>query len=415
VRIYAVEQGMARELLYSPDYFDMPADSIARQLPPNAGFAGFRFRGSRHRADWQTKDWVAFAGASYFRAIGALDQYGLSARGVCVNTVLPTGEEFPDFVAFYLESAPDEDQPAMVHALLDGPSLSGAYRFALRRTTGVIMDVEAALFIRRDIQKLGIAPLTSMFWYAEYDRGLMVDWRPEVHDSDGLALWTGRGERIWRPLNNPPHIVTSSFLDESPRGFGLLQRDRDFDHYLDGVNYDLRPSLWVEPLEGWDAGAVELAEIPTDDEINDNIVAFWVPKQEAKTGTAYRFRYRLHWLADEPYRATEIARTFATRVGRGGEPGQTHPKGTYKFVIEFVGAPLSQLTPGDVPVPVVNASRGDIANARAESIPNTQRWRAVFDLAAGGSEPIELRLYLRLGNRPLTETWLYQYLPPPEA
>jgi periplasmic glucans biosynthesis protein len=415
VRIYAVEQGMAREVLYSPDYFDMPADSIARRLPPNSGFAGFRFQESRHRADWKTQDWVAFAGASYFRAIGALGQYGLSARGVCVDTVLPTGEEFPDFVAFYLESAPDEDQPSMVHALLDGPSLSGAYRFALRRTTGVIMDVEAALFIRRDIQKLGIAPLTSMFWYAEYDRGPMVDWRPEVHDSDGLALWTGRGERIWRPLNNPIHVVTSSFLDENPRGFGLLQRDRDFDHYLDGVNYDLRPSLWVEPLDGWGAGAVELVEIPTDDEINDNIVAFWVPKQAAKTGAAYRFRYRLHWLADEPYPANEIARTFATRIGRGGEPGQAHPKGTYKFVIEFFGAPLEQLAPGDLPTPVVSASRGEIAHAFAEPIPNTKRWRAVFDLAAAGSEPVELRLYLRLGDRPLTETWLYQYLPPPEA
>jgi glucans biosynthesis protein len=415
VRMHLVEQGTAREILYEPDYFDMPPDSIAHQLPAGSGFAGFRFQESRHRADWRTQDWVAFLGASYFRAIGALGQYGMSARGVAINTAVPVPEEFPDFVAFYIEGAPSEDAPSLVHALLDGPSIAGAYRFAMRRTDGVVMDIDAALFVRSDIQQLGMAPLTSMFWYGEYNRPLMMDWRPEVHDSDGLALWTGSGERIWRPLNNPARVVTSSFFDTGPRGFGLLQRDRNFDHYLDGVNYDRRPSLWVEPLEGWKAGAVQLIEIPTDDEIHDNIVAFWVPQEPARAGAAFDLRYRLHWLADEPYPADGIARTVATRIGRGGQPGKPRPKGVDKFVVEFAGGPLAALASGEQPEAVVSASRGELTRVFTEPVPGTPRWRAVFDLAPGGLDPVELRLFLRLADTPLSETWLYQFTPQPVA
>ncbi|MBX6322901.1 MAG: glucan biosynthesis protein D [Rhodospirillaceae bacterium] len=415
VRMHVVENGTARAILYEPDYFDMPADSIARKLPPGSGFAGFRLQESRRRKDWRTQDWVAFLGASYFRAFGALGQYGMSARGIAVDTTASVPEEFPDFVAFYIEGAPDEDQPTMVHALLDGPSLSGAYRFALRRTDGVVIDVEAALFLRADIEQLGFAPLTSMFWYGEYDRPRMMDWRPEVHDSDGLAMWTGAGERIWRPLNNPARVVTSSFLDSNPRGFGLLQRDRNFDHYLDGVYYDRRPSVWVEPLGGWKDGAVQLVEIPTDDEIHDNIVAFWVAREPARAGTARRLRYRLHWLADEPYPASNVARTVATRIGRGGQPGRPRPKGVEKFCVEFAGGPLDLLRDGEQPLAVVTASRGEISRVFTEPVPNTARWRAFFDLAAPGVDPVELRLFLRLGDRPLSETWLYQFTPPAVA
>ena len=170
----------------------------------------------------------------------------------------------------------------MVHSLLDGPSLAGAFRFAIRRTAGTVMEVENRLFVRRDVERLGIAPLTSMFWFAEYGRERQADWRPEVHDADGLAIWTGAGERIWRPLNNPTRIVVTSYLDDNPRGFGLGQRDRDFDHYLDGVGYEKRPTAWVEPLGGWGKGMVQLVEIPTDDEINDNICAFWLPEKPAQ-------------------------------------------------------------------------------------------------------------------------------------
>jgi len=415
VRMHVVEEDEAREILYSPDYFDMPADSIARGLPPDSGFAGFRLQESRARDDWKTQDWVAFLGASYFRAIGELGQYGLSARGIAVDVAAPGPEEFPDFVSFYIAPAASETEPALVYALLDGPSITGAYRFAITRGEGVVMDVENALFLREDIFRLGVAPLTSMFWYAEYNRGRMVDWRPEVHDSDGLALWTGAGERIWRPLNNPGRVVTSSFMDENPRGFGLLQRDRSLENYLDGVNYDLRPSVWVEPLGDWGRGSVQLVEIPTDDEIHDNIVAFWVPEEPATAGSALAFSYRLHWLADEPYPAAGTARTVATRIGRGGEPGKPRPQGVHKFVVEFDGPALKAIGKGDEPAPVIDASRGSISYVFAEPVPRTDRWRVQFDLTVEGGDPVELRMYLALDGRPLSETWLYQYEPPAAA
>lgn len=411
VKMHLLKGDQAREILYSPDYFDMPKDSIAHKMPGDSGFAGFRLQESRLRKDWTNHDWVAFLGASYFRAIGQLEQFGLSARGLAVDVAAPAPEEFPDFVEFYIGEGDKPEDPVMIYALLDGPSVSGAYRFAIRRTEGVLMEIDSAVFMRKAVHRLGISPLTSMFWTSEYTRSQGIDWRPEVHDSDGLAMWTGTGERIWRPLNNPGRVITSSFVDDNPRGFGLLQRDRNFEHFLDGVNYDRRPSLWVEPLGQWGAGAVQLVEIPTDDEIHDNIVAFWVPKEPASAGTAYRFKYRLYWLADEPFPADKLARIVATRSGRGGEPGKPRPPGVRKFVVEFAGPAVADLEKDDKPKAIVTASRGEITYNFTERIPNTDRWRAQFDLTAEGNDPVEMRCFLRLGDKPLSETWLYQYLP----
>ncbi|MEO3430385.1 glucan biosynthesis protein D [Pelagibius sp. CAU 1746] len=406
----------AREILYAPDYFEMPPDSVARELPEDSGFAGFRLQESTGRDDWRTHDWIAFLGASYFRAIGELEQYGLSARGVVVNPTLSGPEEFPDFTEFYIAPAARPGDAVAVYALLDGPSLTGAFRFSLTRNAGVTMDVEKHLFLRRDVARLGLAPLTSMYWYAEGDRPARVDWRPEIHDSDGLALWTGKGERLWRPLNNPQRVTLSSFFDDDPRGFGLLQRDRDFDHYLDGVRYERRPSLWVEPLGDWGPGSVQLLEIPTDDEIHDNIVACWVPQAAARAGDSRHLTYRLHWLAEEPYPARDFARVTASRLGRGGQPGKPRPPGLTKFVVDFDGGRLPGLSAGSEPEPVVTASRGNVSRSFAEPVPGSDTWRAVFDLeldygGIGSEEPVELRMYLALGDQPLSETWLYQYRP----
>ncbi len=243
-----VDAGSAREIIYDQSYFEMPPDSIAKSLPQGAGFAGLRVQESRDGVlDWRKNDWVAFLGAAYFRAIGELRQYGLSARAVAIDVaVAGKPEEFPDFTKFYIDRAATGDS-LTIYALLEGPSIVGAYRFVMTRSKGVIMDIDQTLFLRADIARFGLAPLTTMYWFSETKKETGIDWRPEVHDSDGLAMWTGTGEQVWRPLNNPPRIITSSFVDENPRGFGLLQRDRNFDHYLDGVYYDRRPSLWVEP------------------------------------------------------------------------------------------------------------------------------------------------------------------------
>jgi glucans biosynthesis protein len=234
-----------------------------------------------------------------------------------------------------------------------------------------------------------------------------------VHDSDGLAIWTGSGEHIWRPLNNPEHTAASAFADRAPRGFGLLQRDHDFDHYLDGVRYDRRPSLWVEPLDEWGEGAVQLIEFPTDDETQDNIVAMWVPKEEARAGSKFHLRYRLYWSADEPH-PTALARCVATRLGRGGQPGHPRPKGVHKFMVEFLGGPLTTLPFGVKPQPVLAASSGTFSYVFSEPVPDgvAGHWRAQFDFTPSGTDTVDLRLFLKLGERALSETWLYQLRSP---
>ncbi len=414
VRMHVVEGGQAREIVYDSDYFDMPADSPARKLPDNSGFAGFRFQEARNgKLDWRKNDWVAFLGASYFRAIGELFQYGLSARGLAVDVaVFGKNEEFPDFTHVYFETPQPGSNTVTVYALLDGPSVAGAYRFVMQRAAAVIMDIDAAVYMRQDVSRLGLAPLTSMYWYSEKAKTTAIDWRPEIHDSDGLAMWTGAGERIWRPLNNPPRIITSAFTDENPKGFGLLQRDRNFDHYLDGVYYDRRPSLWIEPQGIWGRGFIQLVEIPTDDEIHDNVVAMWVPADPVRAGQAIELRYRMHWSAEEPY-PTPLARVVATRLGNGGQAGTARPKGVRKFMVEFIGQPLTRLPSGVIPKPVLTASRGEFSNILTEAVPNNVpgHWRTQFDLTVTGTEPVEMRCYLRNGNEVLSETWLYQYHP----
>lgn len=414
VEMNVVEGETAREIIYDQSYFDMPADSIARSLPQGVGFAGLRIQEPKGGAlDWRKNDWVAFLGAAYFRAIGELRQYGLSARAVAIDVaVAGRPEEFPDFTKFYIDCSQCETGPT-VYALVDGPSLVGACRFRLSRGAGVTMDIEQTFFLRADIARFGLAPMSSMYWFSETKKDTGIDWRPEVHDSDGLAIWMGSGERLWRPLNNAPRILTSSFLDENPRGFGLLQRDRCFDHYQDGVFYDKRPSLWVEPSGSWGKGAIQLVEIPTDDEIHDNIVAMWVPEAPATAGSKVHLAYRLHWKADEPY-PTELGRCVATRLGNGGQPGQPRPKGVRKFMVEFMGAPLEKLPFGEKPGPVLWASRGTFSYVFTEAVPDDVpgHWRAQFDFTVGGgTDPVEMRLFLRAGEKILTETWLYQYHP----
>jgi len=421
VRMYrlegSAEHAMAREVAFDKRLFDIPADNPAQRLGPQAGFAGFRVQESRlgdqQRLNWRNNDWAAFLGASYFRAIGDQFQYGLSARGIAVNVkVQGKSEEFPNFTRFYFAPPEAGSSTVTVYALLDGPSLTGAYRFDMTRGSGVVMDVSATLFLRQDVAQLGIAPMTSMYWFSKISKDREVDWRPEVHDSDGLALWMGSGEHVWRPLNDPSGISFSAFADSNPRGFGLLQRERRFDEYLDGVHYERRPSLWVEPLSGWGSGSVQLVELHTTEELYDNIVAMWVPQAPARAGARYDLRYRLHWFADEPF-PSPLARCVATRLGRGGEPGPPRPAGVKKFVVEFRGGPLEKLPQGTAPEAVVNASRGQVQSVFTEVVPNgvTGDWRVQFDLAATGSDPVELHLYLRRGSETLSETWLYQYIP----
>ena len=417
-RMFAVEtdRPIAREVLYDREYFNMPSDSPAQQLQAGQGFAGFRFQesrlGDKHDPDWRTNHWATFAGTSLFKAVGELHHYGLSARSIAIDAALPgKQEEFPSFTRFYFVTPAPGSTTVTVYALLDSASLCGACRFTLERGAGVVMDVETHLFMRRDIERLGFAPLASMYWFSEKDKPADIDWRPEVHDSDGLAMWNQAGERIWRPLNNPPRPVVSTFLDESPRGFGLAQRDRNFDHYLDDAHYERRPTAWVEPVGDWGKGAVQLVETPAQDGTRHNILAMWVPEAAATQGAEQVVRYRLHWQSSEP-ESGELARCVATRKGPGGTPGQP-TAGVRRFIVEFTGKSLASLPYGVRPEPMLWASRGSFSNVSVQAVPDDVpgHWRAMFDLSVEGSEPVEMRLLLQDKGKPLTETWLYQHHP----
>lgn len=401
VGIYVVAGGQARPVIHAASLFDMPADSPVRRLGDAAGFGGFRLM----NADDAT-DWVAYLGASYFRSADPFNQYGLSARGLAIDTAAPTLEEFPVFTSFWIEHPPGAGP--IVYALLEGPSVAGAYRITHDRGPGGLKQrVTAQLNFRKPVTRLGIAPLTSMYWYGQSERTPADDWRPQIHDSDGLSIWTGAGERIWRPLHNPPRVSTSVFLDRRPRGYGLMQRDRNFaDYQDDGVFYEKRPSVWVEPLGDWGQGSVQLVEIPTTRETDDNIVAFWTPARAVARGLSLDVDYRLHWVAAEPM-PVGVAKVTATRFGQGGRPGQPVPAGRRKFVIDFAGGPLSGLSRrGDVE-PVVSSSRGNPLGAVAYPVVGQGVWRLMFDIdiAPGVTD---LRAYLRKGPDALTETWIYQ-------
>ncbi|HWY60473.1 MAG TPA: glucan biosynthesis protein [Rhizomicrobium sp.] len=404
VRIFALEATKARELLYSSAYFDYGESGIDPAALGTLGFSGFRANDSQDNQS----DWLAFQGASYFRSVGQDDQYGASARGIAINTGLSIPEEFPRFSQFWLTEA---GETLTIYALLEGPSVSGAYRFDCMRHGVVVMDVYCELFFRGPVGGLGIAPLTSMYWYGENQRDHAPDWRPEIHDNDGLAIWTGKGERIWRPLINPPALQTNSFIDSAPKGFGLMQRDRDFaDYQDDSAFYNKRPGIWVEPKSDWGAGSVQLVEIPTNDEVHDNIVAFWQPEKPVKSGDMLSFDYRLYWQDAEPGYPGDLARVVSTRIGRAGIPGaETWPADSRKFALDFEGGALAGMGVRFDIMPVVTTSGGAVTGAYATKLVGTNRWRALFDVPVSGKQPIDLRCYLRLGDKTLSETWIYQY------
>lgn len=415
VRIHLVEEDRVTPVRFDRDRFRYGerVRSARDAARPGIGHAGFRVHYPLNGPD--SKDEVAvFLGASYFRLLGAGHVHGLSSRGLAVNTAEPGGEEFPDFREFWLVRPGPRDTTLTFFSLLDGPSVTGAYRFELDPGDPTTMDVEARLFARRDVAKLGVAPLTSMFLHGESRARDVDDFRPRVHDSEGLLMHTSAGEWIWRPLSNGPGLSVTQLRDRTPRGFGLVQRHRDFEDYLDlEARYDRRPSEWVSVGEGdWGSGGVELVEIPTDSEFNDNIVAYWARDEPFRAGDERRYRYRLRTF-DARLEAEALGRVERTRSGRDGLPGQadSSPRGPRRFVVDFVGGELPSLDPRDPVEAVVSTSAGRTADVRARPLPDDEGWRATFRLVPGDERPADLRLYLELRGRRLTETWSYVWYP----
>lgn len=407
VDLHRVHDGVATPIAYSPDLFAFPP-GVDPGMRDDIGFAGFRVHTPLNKPGVYD-ELIAFLGASYFRALGKGHAYGLSARGLALGSGDAGEEEFPLFRAFWIEQPAPGARLLVVHALLDSPSIAGAFRFEILPGDETVIDVQSRLFPRVDLPRAGIAPLTSMFEFDAGDRVGTDDYRPAVHDSDGLAILNGRGDQIWRPLSNPRRVQISAFADAGPRGFGLMQRKRGFADYADiEARYHQRPSLWIEPRGDWGKGAVTLVEIPTGDEYHDNIVAFWRPEQPLRAGREHRFDYRMHWCDAHRWKA-DLAIVADTRIGAAPDPARR------LVVLDLEGGRLASL-PRDVRLtPDVWSARGEVVGAVVYPNPETQGWRLSFEFRPqtqrGDDRDVELHARVLEGHAPLSETWLYRWSP----
>jgi glucans biosynthesis protein len=411
VVVNVLRDGIPAPIPYATNLFDYGRTKVDGALPINIGFAGFRLRfpiNAPHVWD----EVIAFLGASYFRFLGRGQRYGLSARGLAIGAGPGLNEEFPFFREFWIETPDATAEHIVIYALLDGESATGAYRFDLAPGQETFIDANVSLFARKAVPAVGLAPLSSMYFVGKVDRRYSDDFRGELHDSDGLLMHTGAGEWIWRPLSNPVAPIVSAFLDTNPRGFGLLQRDRNFSDYQDlELAYELRPGYWIEPHEGWGEGKVELLELPTADETNDNIVAAWAPNGGLDPGKPLVYGYRITSL-EMDQSLTPGGRTVGTfRVApRALGAPESPPPGATRFLIDFSGGDLSYyMSDPSLVQTIATASAGRVL--RTFLTPNThiRGFRAGVDIAVDPGQSADLRVFLRAGAEALTETWTFPW------
>ncbi|GAB3485196.1 glucan biosynthesis protein G [Marinomonas epiphytica] len=401
VSINVVENGQAFPLTMSADSFSTPDESIAQLISKVGKYAGLRLHYPINREDYND-EFIVFQGASYFRAVSKGQNYGLSARGLAVNVAQPKGEEFPMFKQFWIERPSSSQEAIVVHALLDSNSVTGAYRFGIYPGKPTRVEVKSTLFPRVDLDHVGVAPLTSMFMHNNaLDLSDIPDYRPAVHDSEGLQILTGQGEMLWRPLNNPQNLQVSAFSDQSPKGFGLIQRQRSFYDYQDlEARYESRPSAWIKPLNDWGNGHVELVEIPSDAESNDNIVAFWQPKDGFKQGQSYHYDYLMTWSNDTP---VELNKPKIVRSAKGTKLFGQHPE----VVIDI--NKLANINPQEVAVEA-NINQGKILETLVVKHPFNQGLRVYLTFDPEGADVSELRMQLKHKGKKIAPTWLYRWL-----
>lgn len=393
-------------LQFSKNDFSFPSTDFARKMPPHLCAAGFKLTYPLAGPDIQNQ-FLVFAGASYFRAVGRANRFGLSGRGLAINTAFPPHEGFPAFRRFWLQEPEPNVTRFTLYALLSGANVSGAYRFEVTPGEFTALDVKAVLFFRHTPRVTGIAPLTSMFLYGEGTPRPLGEWRPAVHDSGGLQIENGDHEWLWRPLINPLDFLVSSFTLDNPRGFGLMQRNEDFSSYEDlGARYDLRPSAWVVPEGTWGKGRVELVEIPSSSETEDNIVAYWVPQALPQPGHGYTYQYRILFgkASEASPPAGYVTHTF---VGSGHNPGLpcSVDRDSLRFIVDFAGR-IPQGT-ADVQGIVSADSPAHIQDVSVERDEAVGGYRLSFRVTPAPRHPLELRAFLQRGHAALTETWSY--------
>jgi glucans biosynthesis protein len=401
VELNVVEGGESKRIAYDQTQFDYGALKIAEKLP-DMGFSGFRVLRAQGAGEGEMI--AQFQGASFFRARVSKDQpLGVTARGLSLRTADSRGEEFPVFRAFWIEKPALGGNTLVIHALLDSPSVTGAYRFTLRPGEATIIDTEMTLFPRVDLDHVGIAGLAGASLFTPLDRRRSDDLRPAAAEMNGLQMLTGKNEWLWRPLSNRNNLQLSSFVDANPKGFGFLTRDRDINAYQDDVaHWEQRPSLWVEPLGEWGEGAVQLVEIPSESDFNQNIIAYWRPKQTLTTGAEANFAYRQFWCWEPPARPP-LAIVAEARGGRAAAPKLR------RFLVVFSGDILGDPARVATLKPMLTTLPGSAKIVGLYANPPAKTCRVLFDVDPGGENFCELRLVLQSGDDPISETWLYRW------
>ncbi|HEX5661274.1 MAG TPA: glucan biosynthesis protein G [Polyangiales bacterium] len=401
VPVFVIEGQDAKPFAYSSDQFDFgggiapPSAQEAAQL----SFAGMRLHANINRDDYRD-EFMLFQGASYFRGVGKGGWLGLSGRGLAINQGLSEPEQFPRFSEMYLQKPGPDDKYLWVLALLEGKSVTGAYAMRIQPGDFTTVEISAQIFLREAVQVFAVAPLTSMFLYGEEHPANFGDFRPEVHDSDTLVMIDGNGDTIARPLHNPPRTTVSAFGLTSPKGFGLEQRDRVWDHYQDIVErYDIRPTGWVEPLGDWGRGAVRLFEFSSHLESDDNIAAYWVP--EKIENNQFAVKYRVYFGDRLPF-TPALGRVIGTRHA-SWEPARS------RFVVDFANLP-KEAENAEVTLDAT-VNNGRLAEQKLLKNPYTGGYRVEIDAVREQSDDIEMRVTLRSGGRPVTETWSYLWQP----
>ncbi|MDO6462469.1 glucan biosynthesis protein G [Granulosicoccaceae sp. 1_MG-2023] len=410
VKINIIDAEGVHDLAFNKNFFSTDDENLRKRLPADLGYAGFKLTFPINQADLQDQ-FLVFAGASYFRGVGKGDRFGISARGAALDTGLMSGEEFPDFVEFWLERPSKNSGQMKIYGLLNSPRLAGAYEFVVNPGDSTVLDVRATLFTRDRIELVGVAPLTSMFYYGENTARPAGNWRPEVHDSDGLLIHNGTGEWLWNPLNNPKSLHIQSFYVDNAKGFGLVQRDRAFASYEDTeALYEQRPSTWVTSKGDWGEGRVVLVEIPTPDETNDNIVAFWSPREPVAGGEEMHFSYSLAFGAD-PLPSQTPGRAVNSFLGRGDIMGGGDEKGAYRIVVDFDGGALEGLN-DEAPLAIDASGQAgtEILEHYVSYVPGVDRWRLSLLAKPADGKALALRAALSLDGEPVTETWTYTLL-----
>lgn len=403
VDISLVDNGVVIPVKFDPHMFDFdPAqfpDGVDYDKVGNMGFSGFRLRAPLNRPDVMD-EFAVFQGASYFRAVSRGGLYGLSARGLAIGTGTAAGEEFPLFRGFWIHKPNERERYVVIHALLDSKSVSGAFEFHITPGAETVFDTRVALFPRQEMASAGIAPLTSMYWFGPTDRSRVDDYRPSVHDSDGLQMLTGNEQRIWRVLSGHSTLQVSAFSDNNPLGFGLAQRARQFDAYQDAeARYEKRPSAWIAPQASWGKGTVALVEIPVQNEFNDNIVSFWQPSDPLLKGERYDYSYMLSFAPDPPDSAP-IARVVETMSGQS-----VNDSSARTYVIDF---DLEMFGP-DNPEALIKASSGTIGHSYLIRLADQRRMRLSFEYNPGGERLADISAVLNGVNGPLSETWIARW------